>query len=77
MKKHQTVSRVTLTVAHDPEPRLNANSDPVSTVDLIVETLYAGLDYAHDLHVISAYETPLIVVPEATWNAISEKATRQ
>ena len=77
MKKHQTVSRVVLIVAHDPEPRLNATGSPVSTVDLVTEYLYAGTDYAHDLHVLSAHETPMIVVPERTWNAISEKAARQ
>ena len=74
MKQNQTVSRVVLVVAHDPKPRLNATGEPVSTVDLVMEYIYAGTDYAHDLHVLSADETPMIVVPQKTWYAISEKA---
>ena len=77
MKQNQTVSRVVLIVAHDPEPRLNATGEPVSTVDLVMEYMFAGADYAHDLHVLSAHETPMIVVPEVTWNAINERAARQ
>jgi hypothetical protein len=74
--KRQKLAKVTLIVAHD---ELDANVGPTSAVELIVETIYAGTDYAHDLHVVEAYDTPLIVLPESLWRAEVErmKATGQ
>ena len=69
MTESQTLSRVVLVVAHD---RLDPLTGPANTVDLLQRYIFDGNDYLHDLHIIDARETPLVVVPEHVWQDLTQ-----